>query len=105
MIALPRPPPASRIEGEKGDEDMVIGPPPQAAQKQPDGSDKEFDEDSPEDSHRILLSNEIVLRGHTKVTNLKLKGRGTQHNLIALGDIAWPLPLSDLIGVEIHGQF
>lgn len=46
---------------------MVIGSQPQAAQKQPDGSDKEFDEDSPEDSDRILLSNEIVLRGHTKV--------------------------------------
>ncbi|XP_078149122.1 uncharacterized protein LOC144544484 isoform X2 [Carex rostrata] len=71
MIALPRPPPASRTEGEKGNEDMVIGSQPQAAQKQPDGSDKEFDEDSPEDSDRILLSNEIVLRGHTKVQGWK----------------------------------
>lgn len=76
MIGPPRPPPASWIEGEDGEEDMVIGPPrppPQSVQKQSNGSDydsdEEFDADLPEDSHRIPLSNEIVLRGHTKVVS------------------------------------
>lgn len=78
VIGPPRPPPAGRVNDKEGVDDMMIGPPrapPQSAQKQSssgqdgsdDDTDEEFDEDTSEDSHQIPLSNEIVLRGHTKV--------------------------------------
>jgi WD repeat-containing protein 70 len=78
MIGPPRPPPAISVDDEEGQDVTVIGPPrppPQSNQKQSlsgqDGSgdetDEEFDEYIPEDTYQIPLSNEIVLRGHTKV--------------------------------------
>lgn len=78
MIGPPRPPPISRVDDDEGEEDAMVGPPrppPQLDQKpsssaqdgSTDESDEELDEDSPDDAHRIPLSNEVVLRGHTKV--------------------------------------
>lgn len=65
MIGPPRPMPAAADDGEDDDE-VVIGPP-----RPPVGfdSDEEFSdgEEENENRHRIPLSNEIVLKGHTKV--------------------------------------
>ncbi|KAJ3690051.1 hypothetical protein LUZ61_019215 [Rhynchospora tenuis] len=79
MIGPPRPPLDSRGENEE-EEGGMIGPPrppPQSAQKpssslqddSEDESDEEFEEDLNDDLHKIPLSNEIVLRGHTKVVS------------------------------------
>ncbi|KAJ3682416.1 hypothetical protein LUZ60_014989 [Juncus effusus] len=77
MIGPPPPPP---IRSEEDEEEAMIGPPRPSAQPSQkasssgragsdDSDEEEFDEDSPDDSHRIPLSNEIVLRGHTKVVS------------------------------------
>ncbi|KAG1354801.1 WD repeat-containing protein 70 [Cocos nucifera] len=74
MIGPPPPPPqADQAEPPDADEGVMIGPPrPPLASKQvdwdDDGSDSGMD-DSLEDLPRIPLSNEIVLRGHSKVVS------------------------------------
>lgn len=84
MIGPSRPPPGQG-SGEDGDDDAVIGPPPPApgsAQsddedemigppRPPPGSDEDnedADNDEEENRYRIPTSNEIVLKGHTKVS-------------------------------------
>ncbi|XP_066340855.1 uncharacterized protein [Miscanthus floridulus] len=77
MIGPPRPPPPSaRGEGDDDDGDGMIGPPrpPPADDEDVDDDDGEDDEEEMEDDgeggfNRIPLSNEIVLRGHTKVVS------------------------------------
>lgn len=62
MVGPPRPPPAS-VDDE--DDDAMIGPPRPAVEPTSDS-----DEDSEEENrYRIPVSNEIVLKGHTKVIN------------------------------------
>ncbi|GJN40575.1 hypothetical protein PR202_gb29807 [Eleusine coracana subsp. coracana] len=78
MIGPPRPPPPStRAEGED-EGDGMIGPPRPLPAKEgdeddDDGGDDEDDDEMEEDGdfgfNRIPLSNEIVLRGHTKVVS------------------------------------
>ncbi|KAL6839334.1 hypothetical protein ACP4OV_030831 [Aristida adscensionis] len=78
LIGPPRPPPPSaRGDGEGKDEDAgMIGPPrpPPAEEDDDDEDDDDNDDDDMEDDgdggfNRIPLSNEIVLRGHTKVVS------------------------------------
>ncbi|CAD6340684.1 unnamed protein product [Miscanthus lutarioriparius] len=76
-IGPPRPPPPSaRGEGDDDDGDGMIGPPrpPPADDEDVDDDDGEDEEEEMEDDgdggfNRIPLSNEIVLRGHTKVVS------------------------------------
>ncbi|KAK6164377.1 hypothetical protein DH2020_001241 [Rehmannia glutinosa] len=62
-----RPPPRSGIEDD--DDEPVIGPPrPPPGQIESD-SDEDVDEEDEDSGYRIPLSNEIVLKGHTKVVS------------------------------------
>lgn len=69
MIGPPRPMPAEDDDDEDDDDEPIIGPP-----RPPLGSDSEedFSDGEQEVQHRIPLSNEIVLKGHTKVSFLIL---------------------------------
>lgn len=74
MIGPPRPPPPSTSQADDGDDDgEMIGPPPPPPSNwddfDEDGSDELDDDYEPEDFNRIPLSNEIVLRGHSKVVS------------------------------------
>lgn len=66
MIGPPRPMPAEDDDDEDDDDEPIIGPP-----RPPLGSDSEedFSDGEQEVQHRIPLSNEIVLKGHTKVVS------------------------------------
>ncbi|KAI3667978.1 hypothetical protein L6452_43049 [Arctium lappa] len=68
MVGPPRPVPADDDddEDEDGDDEPIIGPP-----RPPVGSDSEdeLSEDEEGNQHRVPLSNEIVLKGHTKVVS------------------------------------
>lgn len=73
IIGPPRPPP---LQEDEEDDEVMIGPPrppPQTSDMTDsdleDDSDEEF-EGSPDDSFRMPLSNEIVLKGHSKVRNI-----------------------------------
>ncbi|TVU30443.1 hypothetical protein EJB05_22067 [Eragrostis curvula] len=78
MMGPPRPPPpSSRSEGEDEDGVMVGPPRPPPAKEEDeeddddddDDDDEEMDDDGDAGFNRIPLSNEIVLRGHTKVVS------------------------------------
>ncbi|KAJ1295291.1 hypothetical protein BS78_01G212400 [Paspalum vaginatum] len=75
MIGPPRPPPPSaRDEAAEEEGNGMIGPPrPPAADDDEDDDDDDDDDDMEDDGgggfNRIPLSNEIVLRGHTKVVS------------------------------------
>ncbi|KAK2986347.1 hypothetical protein RJ640_026611 [Escallonia rubra] len=87
MIGPPRPPPIAEDEDEDEDEDGMIGPPrlPPIAEDEDEsvpmigpprpsmasaGSDTEDELDAEEaDQYRLPLSNEIVLKGHSKVVS------------------------------------
>lgn len=68
MIGPPRPPPPSDEDG-----GPIIGPPRPPPSDRTDSDDDEDDDDDsddePDDLNRIPLSNEIVLKGHTKVVS------------------------------------
>lgn len=85
MVGPPRPPPGPG-DGEDEDGDVMVGPPPPPVgldQSDEDGEmigppkpppgwnlsdeDEEEDDDEVENRYRIPMSNEIVLKGHTKV--------------------------------------
>jgi len=72
MIGPPRPPPLSTHgEGEDDEGGGMIGPPrPPPAEEDEEEEEEEDDMEDDGDGgfNRIPLSNEIVLRGHTKVT-------------------------------------
>jgi hypothetical protein len=77
MIGPPRPPPPSApAEGDDPGGDMIGPPRPplamEADEDDDDGEEEEDDDDMEDDGgfgfNRLPLSNEIVLRGHTKVT-------------------------------------
>ncbi|MBA0822337.1 hypothetical protein Goarm_019144, partial [Gossypium armourianum] len=62
MVGPPPPPPGS---GEDDDNDVMIGPP-----RPPVGPSSDSEEDEEEENrYRIPLSNEIVLKGHTKIVS------------------------------------
>ncbi|CAL4942213.1 unnamed protein product [Urochloa decumbens] len=76
MIGPPRPPPPSTHgDGEDDEGGAMIGPPrPPPAEEEDDDEDDDDDDDDMDDDgdvgfNRIPLSNEIVLRGHTKVVS------------------------------------
>ncbi|GLT41477.1 hypothetical protein SLA2020_155380 [Shorea laevis] len=64
MIGPPRPPPGLGSE----DDEVMIGPPPPPAGSGLGESDSE-EESQEENRYRIPMSNEIVLKGHTKVVS------------------------------------
>ncbi|GLU07834.1 hypothetical protein SLE2022_247740 [Rubroshorea leprosula] len=64
MIGPPRPPPGLGSE----DDEVMIGPPPPPAGSSLDESDSE-EESQEANRYRIPMSNEIVLKGHTKVVS------------------------------------
>lgn len=87
MIGPPRPPPRSSSRGEGEDADGgMIGPPRPPPVKDDDEEDEDDDDDDDDDGddsddemeddgeryNRIPLSNEVVLRGHTKVAHKQL---------------------------------
>lgn len=69
MIGPPRPPVGSGLGDEEDDDGEMIGPPRPPPGSNLGGSSSEDDSDEDEVGHRfrIPLSNEIVLKGHTKV--------------------------------------
>ncbi|CAN6310889.1 unnamed protein product [Urochloa humidicola] len=74
MVGPPRlPPPSAHGDGEDDEGGGMIGPPrPPLAEDEDDDEDDDDDDDDMEDDggfNRIPLSNEIVLRGHTKVVS------------------------------------
>lgn len=68
VIGPPPPPPSSSemLDVEEEEEDM-IGPPRPLQSTLDDGSDSDLDDLPPDDNLRIPLSNEIVLKGHSRV--------------------------------------
>lgn len=60
MIGPPRPP----LEEEDGE---MIGPPPPPSGSMGSDSEDDMEEEEQQNQYRIPLSNEIVLKGHTKV--------------------------------------
>ncbi|CAL4925330.1 unnamed protein product [Urochloa decumbens] len=74
MIGPPRPPPPSTHgEGEDDEGGAMIGPPRPPPEEDDDDDEDDEDDDMEDDGdvgfNRIPLSNEIVLRGHTKVVS------------------------------------
>ncbi|ONH93109.1 hypothetical protein PRUPE_8G213600 [Prunus persica] len=70
MIGPPPPPPQSEIADSDDDDGEMIGPPRPPVGSNMDDSDSDSDSDSKlENRYRIPLSNEIVLKGHTKVVS------------------------------------
>ncbi|PAN47009.1 hypothetical protein PAHAL_9G203800 [Panicum hallii] len=75
MIGPPRPPPPSaQGEGEDDEGGGMIGPPRPPPAEEDEEEEEDDDDDDMEDDgdggfNRIPLSNEIVLRGHTKVVS------------------------------------
>ncbi|KAL4588009.1 hypothetical protein LXL04_000887 [Taraxacum kok-saghyz] len=66
MIGPPRPMPTEDDDDDDDDDEPIIGPPrPPVASD----SDDDFPGSEPGIQHRIPLSNEIVLKGHTKVVS------------------------------------
>lgn len=64
MIGPPRPP---AFHDEDDDDDQMIGPPPPPPGSISDDSDAVDSDNEDEGRYRIPLSNEIILKGHTKV--------------------------------------
>jgi len=72
MIGPPRPPPLSTHgEGEDDEGGGMIGPPrpPPAEEDEEEEEEDDMEDDGDGGFNRIPLSNEIVLRGHTKVVS------------------------------------
>ncbi|KAI4350301.1 hypothetical protein L6164_004769 [Bauhinia variegata] len=71
MIGPPRPPVGTGSGDDEDDEGEMIGPPPPPPASNLGGSSSEDDPDEDEmgSRFRIPLSNEIVLKGHTKVVS------------------------------------
>lgn len=68
LVGPPPPPPHNEEEEEEDDGDMIGPPPPPPGSNLDDSdSDEDSDQDQLGNQFRIPLSNEIVLKGHTKV--------------------------------------
>lgn len=69
VIGPPPPPPSSSemFDVEEEEEEEMIGPPRPPQSTLDDGSDSDLDDLPPDDELRIPLSNEIVLKGHSRV--------------------------------------
>lgn len=72
MVGPPRPP--VDLDRSRDDDGEMIGPPrpPPAGSKLSDSEEEDMD-DEEDNRHRIPLSNEIVLKGHTKVLSSSLQ--------------------------------
>ncbi|XP_020591411.1 WD repeat-containing protein 70 [Phalaenopsis equestris] len=70
VIGPPPPPPSSSdaLDAEEDEEEM-IGPPRPRNGASDDGSDSDLDDSPPNDNIRIPLSNEIVLKGHSRIVS------------------------------------
>lgn len=66
IIGPPPPPPGKGSDDDEDDDGDMIGPPPPPPSSNFEGSDAE-EEEYEENRYRIPQSNEIVLKGHTKV--------------------------------------
>ncbi|XP_078442202.1 transducin/WD40 repeat-like superfamily protein [Wolffia australiana] len=101
MIGPPRPPPAP--EEEEEDEEAMIGPPgpPRRAERADSESSEDSDEESMhpgEDSFRLPLSNEIVLKGHTRVvTALAIDHSGSR---VLSGSFDYTVRMYDFQGMN-----
>ncbi|CAL5193895.1 unnamed protein product [Lathyrus oleraceus] len=70
LVGPPPPPPHNEEEEEEDDGDMIGPPPPPPGSNLDDSdSDEDSDQDQLGNQFRIPLSNEIVLKGHTKVVS------------------------------------
>ncbi|XP_076944555.1 uncharacterized protein LOC143615275 [Bidens hawaiensis] len=118
-VGPPRPPPS--VDGEDDGDDALIGPPrPPAADSDGDNddepvigpsrpppaafdSDEEFSDDGePENRHRIPLTNEIVLKGHTKVVSaLAIDHSGSR---VLSGSYDYTLRMYDFQGMNARLQ-
>ncbi|XP_076934133.1 uncharacterized protein LOC143600281 [Bidens hawaiensis] len=109
-IGPPRPPPSEEDDAMIGppppapdsdnDDEHVIGPP-----RPPPASDTDDEESSdvePENRHRIPLSNEIVLKGHTKVVSaLAIDHSGSR---VLSGSYDYTLRMYDFQGMNARLQ-
>ncbi|XP_022131253.1 WD repeat-containing protein 70 [Momordica charantia] len=68
IIGPPPPPPGKGSDDDEDDDGDMIGPPPPPPSSNFEGSDAE-EEEYEENRYRIPQSNEIVLKGHTKVVS------------------------------------
>ncbi|KAJ4728349.1 Transducin/WD40 repeat-like superfamily protein [Melia azedarach] len=66
MIGPPRPPPSQEDNDDAG---AMIGPPRPPVDSDMEDEDEEEEEEAEENRYRIPLSNEIVLKGHTKIVS------------------------------------
>ncbi|KAJ4968625.1 hypothetical protein NE237_015326 [Protea cynaroides] len=105
MIGPPRPPPASSsADGDEDDDNVLIGPPrPPANLANSDSDEDEDAEDAEaEDQYRIPLSNEIVLKGHSKVVSaLAVDHTGSR---ILSGSYDYSVHMYDFQGMNSHLQ-
>ncbi|KAL0459344.1 UNVERIFIED_CONTAM: WD repeat-containing protein 70 [Sesamum latifolium] len=67
VIGPPRPRPGG--DGEDDDDEPIVGPPRPPPGRMESDSDEDMDEEDEDSGYRIPLSNEIVLKGHTKVVS------------------------------------
>ncbi|KAF8392123.1 hypothetical protein HHK36_022465 [Tetracentron sinense] len=67
MIGPPRPPPSNSDDEDEENDGVVIGPPRPPRSILADSDEDEDSDVEPDDQFRIPLSNEIVLKGHSKV--------------------------------------
>jgi hypothetical protein len=82
MVGPPRPPATVH------DEDMVGPPRPGTSSTEDDDDDEDAEDEDDEDEFRVPLSNEIVLKGHTKACHsCLLDFRGWSYN--GMHDISW----------------
>ncbi|CAL5427311.1 unnamed protein product [Camellia sinensis] len=101
MIGPPRP-----VAGDDEDDDdgQMIGPPPPPRGSRLDDSDAEEDSDDGEEEggYRIPLSNEIVLKGHTKVVSaLAVDPTGSR---VLSGSYDYSVRMYDFQGMNAHLQ-
>ncbi|EEF35809.1 nucleotide binding protein, putative [Ricinus communis] len=68
MVGPPRPPPPAAAAADDDGESVMIGPPLPPPTQNSDSEEDDEEEDE-ENRYRIPMSNEIVLKGHTKIVS------------------------------------
>ncbi|KAK4849171.1 hypothetical protein QYF36_021743 [Acer negundo] len=101
MIGPPRPP--KPVETEDDDDGMLIGPPrPPVESEADDEEEGEEEEEEEENRHRMPLSNEIVLKGHTKIVSaLAIDHSGSR---VLSGSYDYTVRMYDFQGMNSHLQ-
>lgn len=102
LIGPPRPPPGNAEDGD--DDEPVIGPPrpPLGALDSDSDEDAAADEEDDDSGYRLPMSNEIVLKGHTKVVSaLAVDHSGSR---VLSGSYDYTVRMYDFQGMNAHLQ-